>query len=104
MGACCCAEKTFVTNVIGSGSDKANKTWISLYRRFNGKNAKYQYKCSIRSCSSNGCHGGHVFVNDGTIQYIIPLCPKHNNPHNKSKMLLKSRVKLAPVENLRRLN
>lgn len=54
---------------------------ISHWEKHTGKRATI---CSLKGCTRQATIGGHVIKchgNASNVQYIVPLCPAHNNSH-----------------------
>ena len=93
-----------VQNVLGSGGHKPPKykTWIEYYRRH--YKIKHALTCSEYNCNRKDIHGAHVniyFLNFVKLHhkiYIIPLCPKHNNPKNIETFYVKYNLRLLECD------
>lgn len=87
-----------VRNITGSSSRSPGCRhcgfWIYHYVT-QTKQWNQQFTCSELTCQEKASAGGHVFVkNEGRIQFIIPLCAKHNNPSHTDWFQIKN-VKLV---------
>lgn len=73
-------------NVSGSStrSPECRKCGFWIFHYLTQTNKGKEYKelfCAASTCSQRATAGGHVKIkNRGQTQYIIPLCPIHNNP------------------------
>ena len=92
-----------IKNVSGSAGHQPPKyrTWIQYYR--SQYKIKHKLTCSYYYCNRQDVHGAHVnkYLLNITISnifypktYIIPLCPKHNNPNFKQAFYIKNNTKL----------
>lgn len=78
------------------------KTWIEYYRRH--YKIKYKLTCSEYYCDRKDIHGAHIniyFLNIIKVYhktYIIPLCPKHNNPKNIDTFYIKYNTKFLECD------
>lgn len=94
-------------NISGSSFDQRVSPWISLH-----ESVLMKVNCSVRlrrslvlhcaGCSeSRRCHGGHVWINDDkTKHFIVPLCPKCNNPNNTDEMTCQEDVLVIEISPL----
>lgn len=48
---------------------------------------KWPKECSVAGCTRDAEHGAHVRDENGKV-FIVPMCAKDNNPHNKKDMRL----------------
>jgi hypothetical protein len=82
-------------NVSGSGDQKCKcGSWKQHWLNFSGA-TEWPSECSIKGCSEKPVDGGHLRCSENNLEYIAPLCSKHNNPNNTEEMTLKGGVKLA---------
>lgn len=70
--------------------------WIHGGDASKGEINKWPKYCSVSNCTRNACHGAHVRDVDGNV-YIVPMCAKDNNPHNKKDMRLNMDTVMVPV-------
>lgn len=85
------------TNIQGTQEDRLSISWIDIYcKELEVK--KEGLKCGNYECIEdyNIIHGAHIHLYDDE-EYIIPLCPKHNNPKNRELMLLRNGIKAMEI-------
>ena len=89
-----------VQNVSGSAGHSPPKyrTWIQYYR--SQFKIKHALTCAEFYCTRTDIHGAHInkyyfnYIKAYHKTYIIPLCPKHNNPNFKQSFYIKYNTKL----------
>ncbi len=91
-------ENTEVMNVEGSSKSAKHMSYKKYWETKTGKSFD---KCANKDCKQNAAHGGHVYIINNKQykdnQYIIPLCAKCNNPHNKDSYTIKSGTVCVPL-------
>jgi len=90
--------ETEFKNCKGTGDNPPNQggqSWHSQYVDDTGSERK---ECAALGCSKPGTHGAHVHEAGEHEQFIVPMCPTHNNPNNTENMELKGNTILDPVK------
>lgn len=57
---------------------------------------KWPKECSVAGCTRDAEHGAHVRDENGKV-FIVPMCAKDNNPHNKKDMRLNKSTIMVEV-------
>lgn len=70
--------------------------WIHGGDASNGEVNSWPKECSVSCCTRDACHGAHVRDENGNV-YIVPMCAKDNNPHNKTDMRINKDTIMVPA-------
>lgn len=71
--------------------------WIHDGNTKNGEINNWPKKCSVANCTRDAEHGAHVRDEEGNV-FIVPMCARDNNPHNKKDMRLKKSTVMVEVK------
>ncbi len=72
-----------VKNIHGSGDSKPPTKYSSWRSYWEYSKGRLFTKCSNVLCNGKATDGGHVKIVGGSNKwYLVPLCPKCNNPQN----------------------
>mmetsp|Transcript_26802 Transcript_26802/g.37341 ORF Transcript_26802/g.37341 Transcript_26802/m.37341 type:complete len:97 (-) Transcript_26802:70-360(-) len=83
--------QTIVKNCNGTSKRTSSQPWIHRAPANKGH-------CAVKSCTQKGSVGAHVRRASSTSsnrQFIVPMCNKHNNTHNRQSMKLNQGVHLT---------
>ena len=70
--------------------------WIHGGDESKGKVNEWPDECSVSGCTRKADHGAHVRDENGGV-FIIPMCAKDNNPHNKEDMRINLDTIMVPA-------
>lgn len=70
--------------------------WIHGGDESKGEVNQWPSDCSVSGCTRKACHGAHVRDDNGNV-FIVPLCAKDNNPHNKKDMRISKDTVMVPA-------
>lgn len=75
-------------------------SWKAYWRHNGDPDAEnlmeWPKECSVAGCTRDAEHGAHVRDEDGKV-FIVPMCAKDNNPHNKKDMRLNKSTIMVEV-------